>query len=91
MVKRDALNQWGPQTGLARAELPDAGEPAATPGARLIQMRRLAQEFVGHSVDLDRNRYELRLLPTPLYRYPPAKTGVDFGPSPCLTAAWFIL
>src|SRR5438093_1029148 len=25
VVKRDALNQWDPQTGLARAEPPDAG------------------------------------------------------------------
>src|SRR5256885_566548 len=42
-------------------------------------MRRLAQEFAGHSVDRDAKRWELRLLPTPLYRYPFAKTGVVDG------------
>jgi hypothetical protein len=42
-------------------------------------MRRLAQEFGGHEVDRDGKRWELRLLPTPLYRYPPAKTGVMDG------------
>jgi hypothetical protein len=79
VVKRDAYNQWNPQAGLARTELPDADGPAAAPGARLVQMRRLAQEFAGHSVDQGGKRWELRLLPTPLYRYPPAKDGVIDG------------
>ncbi len=79
LVKRNEHNQWQPQAGLARAELPDAGAPAATAGARLVQMRRLAQEFGGHEVDRDGKRWELRLLPTPLLRYPSAKTGVLDG------------
>lgn len=79
VVKRDAYNQWKPQAGLARKELPDAAPPAATPGARLAQMRRLAREFTGHVVDRERQRWELRLLPTPLYRYPAAKSGVVDG------------
>jgi hypothetical protein len=72
-------NEWKPQAGLARTELTDAGAPGATPGARLVQMRRLAQEFSGHSVDTDGNRWDLRLLPQPLYRYPSAKSGVIDG------------
>jgi hypothetical protein len=79
LVKRDEYNKWQPQAGLARRELPDAAAPAATPAARLLQMRRLAQEFAGHELDADRKRWELRLLPTPLYRYPAAKTGVVDG------------
>jgi hypothetical protein len=79
VVKRDAFNQWKPQAGLGRKELPDSGTPAATAGARLVQMRRLAQEFGGHEIDRDGKRWELRLLPTPLYRYPSAKTGVMDG------------
>jgi hypothetical protein len=80
IVKRpNALNEWKPQAGLARAELPDAGAPAATPGTRLVQMRRLAQEFSGQNVDKEGMRWELRLLPAPLYRYPAAKTGVVDG------------
>jgi hypothetical protein len=42
-------------------------------------MRRLAQEFAGYSVDRDNKRWDLRLLPTPLYRYPAARTGVIDG------------
>jgi hypothetical protein len=79
LVTREEFNQWKPQAGLGRKDLPDAAPPAAAAGARLLQMRRLAQEFVGNSVDRDRKRWELRLLPTPLYRYRPARTGVVDG------------
>ena len=82
-----ALNEWKPQAGLARKELPDAGNPAATRGARLVQMRRLAQQFTGHSTDNERERWELRLLPTPLYRYPEAKSGVIDGALFSLTSS----
>jgi hypothetical protein len=75
----NALNDWKPQAGLERKELPDAAAPAATRGARLVQMRRLAQEFTGHEIDNDGKRWELRLLPAPLYRYPAAKSGVVDG------------
>jgi hypothetical protein len=73
------LNEWKPQAGLERKELPDAGAPAATAGARLVQMKRLAQDFTGHEVDRDEKRWDLRLLPAPLYRYPAARTGVVDG------------
>jgi hypothetical protein len=74
-----ALNEWKPQAGLERKELPDAGTPAATAGARLVQMRRLAQEFTGHVIGGEGRRWDLRLLPAPLYRYPSAETGVIDG------------
>ncbi len=79
LVTRDAYNQWVPQAGLARKDLEGAAPPAASRGGRLLQMRRLAQEFGGYEVDRDDKRWELRLLPTPLYRYPPATSGVVDG------------
>jgi hypothetical protein len=79
LVTRNEYNQWKPQAGLARKELPDAAAPAPTPGARLLQRRKLAQEFTGYEVDREQKRWELRLLPTPLYRYPAAKSGVVDG------------
>jgi hypothetical protein len=75
----NAVNEWQPKAGLARKEFPDAAAPAATPGARLVQMRRMAQEFTGHTVSQEGQRWELRLLPAPLYRYPAAKAGVIDG------------
>ena len=76
---KGALNEWVPQAGLGRKELADAPAPAATAAGRLLQMRRLAQEFTGHETDGDGKRWELRLLPAPLYRYPEAKAGVTDG------------
>jgi hypothetical protein len=75
----NALNEWKPQAGLERKDLPDSPAPAMTAGARLVQMRRLAQEFTGHEVDSEGKKWDLRLLPAPLYRYPAAKTGVVDG------------
>src|SRR5262245_51379493 len=74
-----ALNEWKPQAGLARKVLADAHDPGATPAARLIQMRKLAQEFSGDSVDDKEKHWDLRLLPAPLFRYPEAKTGIIDG------------
>jgi hypothetical protein len=79
VVKRDAYHKWEPQKGLVRKELPDAPAPAATPAARQLQIRKLAEGFNGHEIDYGRQKWEFRLLPTPLYRYPTAKTGVLDG------------
>src|SRR5436190_6063121 len=61
---KDALHQWKPEAGLERKELADAPAPADTAAGRLLQMKKLAAEFAGHSVDRDKKRWELRLLPT---------------------------
>jgi uncharacterized protein (TIGR03067 family) len=74
-----ALNEWKPQAGLERKELTDAPPSADAPAARLVQMKKLAAEFTGQAVDGEKKRWDLRLLSTPLYRYPPAKTGVVDG------------
>lgn len=76
---KSALNEWKPEAGLTRKELTDVPAPAATAAARLIQMKKLAADFVGYSVDPEKKRLDLRLLTTPLYRYPTAKTGVIDG------------
>src|SRR5205807_10417010 len=76
---KEALNEWKPQAGLERKVLPDAGAPGTSAGARLVQMRRLAQEFTGYETDNEGKRWDLRLLPAPLYRYPQARSGVIDG------------
>jgi hypothetical protein len=76
---KGALNEWKPEVGLARKELTDSPVPATTPAARLLQMKKLAQEFTGYETDNEGKRWDLRLLPAPLYRYPTAKTGVIDG------------
>jgi hypothetical protein len=93
VVARDALNQWKPRQGLARQLLPDAPAPADAAAARKLQMGRLAEGFTGHTVDAARKaRYELRVLPTPLYRYPAAKAGGEAAkPTGVIDGALFAL
>jgi hypothetical protein len=76
---KGALNEWKPEAGLARKELTDAPAPADTAAGRLLQMKKLAAEFTGYETDGDGKKLELRLLPTPLFRYPTGKTGVVDG------------
>ncbi|VTR96174.1 Uncharacterized protein OS=Planctomyces maris DSM 8797 GN=PM8797T_23941 PE=4 SV=1 [Gemmata massiliana] len=76
---KGTLNEWKPEAGLVRKELLDAPAPADTAAARLLQMKKLAAEFTGHGIDQQKKRVDMRLLPTPLYRYPTAKTGVIDG------------
>jgi hypothetical protein len=79
VVTRNWGNEWKPQAGLERTVLVGAPEPAATAEARRAQMRKLAAEFTGHSVDPEKKKWDLRLLRTPLHWYPVAKTGVIDG------------
>ncbi|MBW3540906.1 MAG: hypothetical protein KY476_11600 [Planctomycetes bacterium] len=61
---------WAPQTaGVAFEPLADSPRPADTPTRRLTQMRSLARQFSARSESLEKQTYELRLLPQPLYRY----------------------
>jgi hypothetical protein len=49
--------------------IPNAQAPADTPPARDRQARRLAERFSVDQVDRKKERYQLRLLTTPLYRH----------------------
>jgi hypothetical protein len=51
--------------------VPIAGAPAPAPSARqrIAQMGTLARDFSASSTDREDRRWELRLLPQPLYRY----------------------
>jgi hypothetical protein len=60
---------WQPQAGVELTPLDDGPTPAAKPAARLVQMRSLAREFSVSTVNLQGERWELRLLPQPLFRY----------------------
>jgi hypothetical protein len=75
--KDDMGQTWEPKAAVTLHPLPDAPKPDASPAKRLIQMRSLGRQFGGHTVDWRKQRWELRLLPQPLYRYekPPASGG----------------
>lgn len=70
---------WKPTAGLTLQPLSESSKPEATPAKRLLQMRAIGREFGGHAVDWRKQRWELRLLPQPLYRYEKPPKGMIDG------------
>jgi hypothetical protein len=69
-VSRSGANTWTPEAaGIDLAPVAGAPTPAKTPAQRLVQMRNLTREFSANTLDREDRRWELRLLPQPLYRY----------------------
>lgn len=74
---------WKPQsTALKFATLADAEAPAATPAARLVQLRRMANDFRAQLVDTRANdagvQRALRRLTQPVFRYPASTADTDY-------------
>jgi len=66
---RDSAHVWAPAAAVPLLPLPDAPAPAPDPKAREQQARALARGFTAHTVDDLGQRWQLRLLSRPLYRY----------------------
>ena len=63
-------NLWKPRiAGIELAPIEGAPPPADSAAQRLVQMRAMAREFSAATRDAQDNRWELRLLSQPLYRY----------------------
>jgi hypothetical protein len=68
--ENDTEHQWKPSApGITLVPIAGAPAPAPSPVRRLTQMRALANEFSARIEDRKGQRWELRLLPHPLYRY----------------------
>jgi hypothetical protein len=75
---------WTPQApGIELAPIRGVPHPGGSPSERLSELRMLAQEFSAVTESQDLRRWELRLLPQPLYRYestdPDVVDGALFG------------
>jgi len=86
---RDGDSQtWQPKGAIKLRPLPGAPAPEASAAKRLIQMRSLGREFGGYTVDWRKQRWELRLLTQPLYRYEkPAGDAIDGALMAMVTSA----
>ena len=60
---------WQPTEAISLRPLPDAPAVEASPARRLLTMRNIGRQFGGYTVDWRKQRWELRLLPQPLFRY----------------------
>jgi hypothetical protein len=62
-------SRWLPQEpGIKLEPVPDGPEPATSPARRLMQMRDLSRHFTAQ-VQREGSKWEMRLLPQPIYRY----------------------
>ena len=66
---KDSEHEWFPAAAVPLLPLPDAPAPEPSATRRARQMRDLAGEFTARTVDDLGARWQLRLLPRPLYRY----------------------
>jgi hypothetical protein len=67
---------WTPAApGVELKKLAGAPQPAATPAARLLQMRQIARRFSVKDFFEERSNDELRLMSTPLVRYQDASAS----------------
>lgn len=71
--------RWQPKAGVEFHPVPEAPAPAASPQARLRQLRALADDLSATDDFLGAGWSQLRLLPKPWLRYGKAGSGVDDG------------
>jgi hypothetical protein len=70
VARPGGAHTWTPAApGIEPRPIAGAPGPAGSPSQRLLQMRELTRGFAASSEDLKEKRWELRLLPQPLYRY----------------------
>ena len=62
-------HQWLPGAGAPLKPLKADQPPASAETLRNLQLRQLARQFTAHLVTASGERYPLRLLPKPVYRY----------------------
>jgi hypothetical protein len=69
-VTREGANTWTPEApGIDPAPIAGAPAPARTAKLRLAQIRALTRDFSSSTQDDKEKRWELRILPQPLFRY----------------------
>lgn len=79
-VDRSGAHTWVPEApGIQLTPIPGAPAPAIESAARLVQMRSLLREFSGHTVEFNGQRWDLRALTQPLYRYKSSDPAVMDG------------
>ncbi len=64
-----AAESWQPQGSVAMLPLAGAPPGELTAARRMIQMRSICKELTEHSIDYQKERWQLRLLTQPMYRY----------------------
>lgn len=69
--------EWAPQPSWDPVKIENAPAPATSKPRRLSQMKELVARFRCEVVEPEKGRTELRILPTPIYRYEDPKKALD--------------
>ena len=77
--EREGPHRWQPKAGVALKPVPDAAKPADSPRQRMIQMREIIRKFSAHSIDVEKQTWQLRVLTEPLIRYQSTDSKVIDG------------
>ncbi len=73
-------SRWQPKTGLQRLPIPGVDDSAHSMARFNLVLRHVATRFSGHTIDMNGERWPLRLLPKPLIVYPVRhENSVGFG------------
>lgn len=77
--KHPQTERWEPKAPVEMLPLVGAAAPEQSPSKRQLQMKALARDFTAYSIDNNKERWELRLLTQPLYRYEKPQDDVIDG------------
>jgi hypothetical protein len=75
----DSSESWSMTGGIELKPIPGAPLVADTLAKRTLQLRAITREFTAHAVDIYEERWQLRLIPKPIYRYEAPNEGLVDG------------
>jgi hypothetical protein len=72
-------DRWRPAEGITFKEIPDAPAPDQAASQRRLQMRQIARRFSAHTIDNSNHRWQLRLVPAPVYQWDAGQSSERLG------------
>jgi hypothetical protein len=72
-------DRWVPEEGVSFKPVPDAPAPDASASKRRLQMRQIARRFSAYTVDNGDRRWQLRLVPAPVYQWDAGESSERLG------------
>jgi hypothetical protein len=72
-------DRWVPAEGVSFKPLPEAPVPDASASKLRLQMRQIARRFSAYTIDHSDRRWQLRLVPAPVYQWDADETSERLG------------
>jgi hypothetical protein len=72
-------DRWAPAEGVAFKQISAAPVPDAMASKRRLQMRQIARRFSAYTIDNSNQRWQLRLVPAPVYQWDASQSSERLG------------